>query len=216
MQIQSSNPSLFESSDIFAARPSDSPEWVEPTTEDSAISEPTRFYTRFEDYMVMNADPQTVAEYLDVHQVWFTRCAHPMKVEPLSQYGYALVIGKFGAFGYEVEPKVGLELEPQDQGVYRIHSIPVPNYTPPGYDVDFRAVMELVEIPEGTRVQWQLDLNVYLQFPRFIQALPQSLIQSTGDRILYRVVRQVSRCLTRKVLLDFHTTHNLPLPAKKR
>lgn len=182
--------------------------------------EPTQFHSRFVDCMEMYADAETVAQYLGTHHGWFPRCANPMRVESISENGYALVIGQFGAFGYEVEPKVGLDLLPPDeQGVYRIVTIPVPGYIAPGYDVDFKAALELVEVPPAptstsslTRVEWQLDLTVSLQFPRFIHALPKSLIQNTGDRILRQIVRQVSRRLTFKVQEDFHTTHNIDLP----
>ena len=63
-----------------------------------------------------------------------------------------------------------------------------------------------------TRVEWQLDLTVSIQFPRFIHALPGALVQNTGDRLLRQIVRQVSNRLTRKVLEDFHRTHGLPIP----
>ncbi len=213
MQLQSGEHQYLESSEFPLSIATELPASEETMTDVSQSSEVTQFYTRYEDSMAMNAAPEVVAAYLDVHEQWFTRCAHPMQVEPLGRYGYALTIGKFGALGYEVEPKIGLELEPQDQGVYRIHTIPVPNYTAPGYDVDFRAVMELAATPEQTtKVQWILDLTVYLQFPRFIRALPQSLIQKTGDRLLHQIVRQVSRRLTHKVQTDFHSTHQLSLP----
>jgi len=199
-----------------------------PNVEDAIqiVNEPTQFYSRFIDSMEMCADRATVSRYLDVHPEWFRRCAHPMKAEAIGENSYALTIGRFGSFGYEVEPKIGLNLLPQDHGVYRIETVPVPGYIPAGYDVDFRAAMELVEIfPTGlaantvsnlTRVQWQLDLTVSIHFPRFIHALPKSLIQSTGDRVLRQVVRQVSGRLTRKVLEDFHTTHNLPMPKRSK
>lgn len=195
--------------------------------EDTAqfVNEPTRFSSQFVDSMEMVADRATVAHYLDVHPEWFRRCAHPMKAEAIGKNSYALTIGNFGSFGYEIEPKIGLNLLPQDHGVYRIETVSVPDYSPTGYDVDFQAAMELVEIPAAddlgnmpnvTRVQWQLDLTVSIQFPRFIHALPKQLIQSTGDRLLKQVVRQVSSRLTRKVLEDFHTTHNLPIPKRSR
>ncbi len=194
--------------------------------EASSGLEPMCFQIRFIDFMEMSADVSTVAKYFDRHHDWFSRCAHPMKVESLSKNGYALIIGRFGSFGYEIEPKVGLELLPQDEGVYRIKTIEVPNYVPPGYDVDFQAAMELVEmVAEGliasevetiTRVQWQLDLAVYIRFPKFIYKLPQSLLQVTGDRILCQIVRQVSRRLTYKVQEDFHKSANLPLPYKSK
>jgi len=190
------------------------------------VNEPMRFLSQFVDSMEMYADRATVSRYFDVHHEWFRRCAQPMQADPIGENSYALTIGRFGSFGYEVEPKIGLDLLPQDHGIYRIETIPVPDYVPVGYDVDFRATMELVEMAAAelvvdrpsnlTRVQWQLDLTVFIQFPRFIYALPKSLVQSTGDRLLKQVVRQVSGRLTRKVLEDFHTSHNLPIPKRSK
>jgi hypothetical protein len=192
-------------------------------------SELTQFYSHFQDFMEMYAEAKKVTAYLDAHQNWFTRCAHPMKVEPIGCNGYALVIGRFGSFGYQVEPKVGLELLPQENGIYRIRTIPVPNYVAPGYEVDFQASQTFVEVPTSeyfqeheydgaqmpkvvTRVEWTLDLTVSVRFPRFIHKLPQSLIQSTGDSLMRQVVRQVSRRLTRKVQEDFHASLGIPMP----
>lgn len=197
--------------------------------------EPVCFHGSFASCMEMYADASMVSNYLDGHRVWFPRCALPMATEAIGENGYALTIGRFGSFGYEVEPKIGLDLLPQDQGVYRIQTIQVPNYSPPGYEVDFQAALQLVEIaPEAstitlfkrakltqipecmTRVEWELDLKVLLQFPRFIHALPKPLIQSTGDRLLNQIVRQVSRRLTHKVQEDFHTATKVPFPKKHR
>ncbi len=196
--------------------------------------EPTCFHGSFQSCMEMYTDAVTVAEYLNSHRIWFPRCAQPMSSEPIGENGYALTIGKFGSFGYEVEPKIGLDLLPADHGVYRIQTIPVPNYNPPGYEVDFHAVLQLVEStvnaaalnnfkkygmqpPERiTRVEWDLDLKVMVQFPRFIAALPKSLVQSTGDKLLNQIVRQVSRRLTHKVQEDFHSSMNVAFPRKQR
>lgn len=189
----------------------------------SHTDSPTRFHGKFTDCMEMSAPAPTVANYLDAHQGWFCRCAQPMRVEQLQENAYALTIGRFGSFGYEVEPKVGLELLPPDQGIYRIKTVPVPNYVAPGYDVDFQAMMELVEAPSLkenshpiTRVEWNLDLAVVVQFPKFIQRLPKSLVQNTGDRLLHRIVKQVSRRLTHKVQQDFHQSLGLTVPFQSK
>lgn len=208
------------------------PNYSTPDEQTWPVSEPTQFHSQFIDCMELYADANTVAKYFDAHHDWFQRCAHPMKVESIGRNAYALVIGQFGSFGYEIEPKIGLDLLPQEEGIYRIETVPVPNYETAGYDVDFRAAMELVEmspdqqihqellrsstIDRITRVQWQLDLAVSIQFPRFIQALPNSLIQSTGDRLLRQIVRQVSNRLTRKVQEDFCKTHGILLPKRSR
>ncbi len=36
-----------------------------------------------------------------------------------------------------------------------------------------------------------LDLQVFVQFPKFIQALPHSLVDRTGDALLENVVKQI-------------------------
>lgn len=197
-----------------------------------AHHESNHFHGYYQSAMDMFADAATVARYLDIHREWFVRCAHPMTAVPLGENGYDITVGRFGSFGYEVEPKIGLDLLPQDQGVYRIRTIPIPGYESEGYAVDFQAEMHLVELetdpnlyafPKGladipaqmTRVEWELNLDVAIHFPRFIQALPKPLIQTTGDRLLNQIVRQVSRCLTHKVQDDFHTTRGLAF-AKRR
>ncbi|MDB9319141.1 MULTISPECIES: DUF1997 domain-containing protein [Cyanophyceae] len=201
----------------------------EDTPTQTTVGTPTKFYGRYSDSMEMYSPAIKVAEYLETHASWFSRCAEPMKVQPLSENGYAVIIGRFGSFGYDVEPKIGLELLPPEQGIYRIRTIPVPDYHPPGYDVDYQASLQLVEenaaqdtntsFSEITRVEWELDLIVNLHFPKFIQRLPKSLIQSTGDRLLNQIVRQVSRRLTRKVQEDFHQSLGISFPGhsqKKR
>ncbi len=187
--------------------------------------EPIHFQGFYESCMEMHADGLTVGTYLNSHRDWFLRCASPMKADPLGENGYALTIGRFGALGYDVEPKIGLDLLPPDaQGVYRIETIAIPDYTAPGYEVDFKACLQLVESqsiervlsPVVTQVQWELHLDVAIQFPRFIYALPRHLIQSTGDRLLNQIVRQVSRCLTYKVQEDFHSTRGIPFGKKRK
>lgn len=194
---------------------------VEEASEDATVGTLTRFHGCYNDFMEMFAPALNVAEYLNSHASWFSRCAEPMKVETLGNNGYALGIGRFGSFGYEVEPKIGLELLPPESGVYRIRTIPIPDYQAPGYDVDYRASLQLVENPvnnafadsgETTLVVWELELTVYIHFPKFIQRLPKSLIQSTGDRLLNQIVRQVSRRLTSKVQEDFHQSLGIPNP----
>ncbi|WP_310482519.1 DUF1997 domain-containing protein [Chamaesiphon sp. VAR_48_metabat_403] len=178
--------------------------------------QPFCFSYRFTDAMLMGADVKTVAKYLDAHQGWFTRCAHPMTASPVGKNGYALTIGKFGSFGYTVEPKIGLELLPQDSGVYRIKTIAIPDYTAPGYDVSFNAQMRLVETVDGdtlgTKVEWDLDLHIYIQFPKFIYKLPTGVIQGTGDKLLKQIVNRVSKQLTHKVQQDFHGNLGLKIP----
>ncbi len=212
-----------------------------PHLEDKQLSElsetsPMHFKTQFMGYMEMYSDTETVANYLNAHQGWFCRCAAPMKTEPIGENGYVLKVGRFGSFGYEVEPKLAVVIEPPVNGVYWMHSIPIPDEPYLGYEVDYQASMSIKEISpslEGagfkkafkkhnisqipqkiTKVEWDLTMDVAVQFPQFIHKLPLSMIQKTGDRLLTQIVRQISPRLTYKVQQDFHRGQKLPIPPK--
>ena len=148
------------------------------------VPETMHFFNQFEGCMALSADRQRVTQYLDHHQEWFCRCAQPMQVEPIGNNGYSLVIGRYGALGFELEPQISLHLLPQQAGVYRIETIPTPSDESKSYWVDFHASMRLVDSPEDktsehrralsplTRVEWNLDLDVAISFPCFIRRLP--------------------------------------------
>jgi Protein of unknown function (DUF1997) len=191
-----------------------------------------RYASAFADLMEMRAPAPVVAAYLDRHEGWFRRCAAPMEVTPLGSNGYLLTLGRFGNFGFEVEPTIGLELLPQEQGVYRILTVSDRRGDPALhdlYDVDFKASLRLEESagPEvshedvdrmmrHTLVRWQLDLAVWIRLPAMINLLPDGLVQSSGDHLLRQIVRQISRRLTWKVQEDFHASHGIPCPPRRR
>ena len=180
------------------------------------------YRSQFADVMEMRAPALTVATYLDRHEGWFRRCAAPMQVDGLERNGYVLTLGRFGNFGFEVEPTIGLELLPQSEGVYRICTVQ-PERFQPGlrelYDVEFNAALRLEEQSADqplTIVRWELDLSVWIKLPAVIGLLPESLVQSSGDHLLRQIVRQISRRLTWKVQEDFHATHSLECPPRRR
>ena len=180
-----------------------------------------RYASQFADVMEMRAPSARVAAYLDRHEGWFRRCAAPMAVEQLEANGYRLTLGRFGNFGFEVEPTIALELLPQSEGIYRILTVPQgseANGLDRLYDVDFNAALRLDEAAESevTLVRWQLDLTVWIRLPGVITLLPDQLVQTSGDHLLRQIVRQISRRLTWKVQEDFHASHGLECPPRRR
>jgi len=200
-----------------------------------AVNEPFIFTTAFQGYMEMFNPPEIVGQYLDEHDQWFQECAQPMRAEAMGDNGYTLIVGRFGSFGYEVEPKMNVIFEVTPEHKYLMYSIEVPDQQNLGYTVQYEAAMELNTIPldassanskhypknivkslpsEVTQVNWNLQLNVGVWFPKFIYRLPISVIQSTGDRLLSQIVKQVSPSLTQKIQKNFHDRINLPIPPK--
>ena len=185
------------------------------------------YRSTFSDQMEMLAAADTVANYLDQHEVWFQRCASPMDVEAIDAQSYSLTLGRFGNFGFEVEPTIELRLLPQEERIYRIETIQTDSTSSDlraHYDVDFKAQMALepwarsaeANPKEATAVSWTLDLSVWIRLPRVITMLPEQLVQSSGDHLLKQIVRQISRRLTWKVQADFHATHGLDCPPRRR
>lgn len=199
---------------------------IAPEELETSSQTPFNFETHFRGLMGMSADRQTVANYLNAHEGWFRRCAQPMTAEPFGDNGYILTVGKFKSFGYEVEPKMAVVLLPPQDGLYVMHSVEVPDYTPLGYDINYTSSLTLEEVSgeeidwnsrsvaRVTKVEWQLHLYVTIQFPKFIYKLPRNLLQTTGDRLLSQIVRQISPRLTYKVQKDFHDRMSLTLPPK--
>jgi hypothetical protein len=205
------------------------------STTSLVVANPIPFYTQFVGQMEMFAEREQVAAYLQAHQDWFHRCAQPMTTTPLGENGYVLTIGQFGALGFEVEPKIAVVLEPSAADQYWMRTVPLPDLAGQGYEVDYQAVMTLGEVEASvfrpelnrffqkqglalpnriTRVEWQLQMTVTVQFPKYIYKFPLGLIQTTGDRLLAEIVRQVSPRLTYKVQQDFHQERGLPFPPK--
>jgi hypothetical protein len=178
------------------------------------------YRSAFADAMEMHAGRAAVGSYLDSHEGWFRRCAEPMRVHPVGRNGYELTLGRFGNLGFEVEPTIALELLPQQQGTYRIVTIPrAADAAAPStlYDVDFNASLRLEEDAGSlTNVRWTLDLCVWIRLPGMITLLPEQIVQSSGDHVLRQIVRQVSRKLTWKVQEDFHRQAGLPVPPRRR
>lgn len=192
------------------------------------------FQTRFAGIMEMYSDRQTVCEYLNDHQGWFIRCAEPMKVTRFGNNGYTLTIGNYGAFGYNLEPQMTVILEAPQNDNYSMYSVANPQLSKSTYEVHYRSDLNIKSIPlsqadkaikkvykkQGleklpesiTKINWQLQLQVNIQFPAFIYKLPTSMINSTGNRVLAQIVKQISPRLSYKVQKDFHSRLNLPIP----
>ena len=46
-----------------------------------------------------------------------------MQVEAIDRQSYSLTLGRFGNFGFEVEPTIALRLLPEQEKIYRIETV---------------------------------------------------------------------------------------------
>jgi len=134
------------------------------------------FQTHFAGSMDMYSNQDTVADYLGAHEGWFCRCAEPMKTLPFGDNGYIITIGKYGAFGYELEPKIAVVLDLPVNGVYHTRSVPIPDQPFLGYLVDYQAIMKLEEMPLSSPSQ-----EIEAIFRQRGREIPELITQVTWD-----------------------------------
>ena len=219
MQYQSFNSSLSEPGNL-------SDFTVENSHQETVDHNPLHCHAAFAGVMEMGSDTQTVIDYLKQHQQWFPDCAKPMTVEPIGENGYLLSLGRFGALGFHLDIKLALGMEFLETGKFGMRSLSLPEMSPVAYDVDYKATLELREInptPTNnsspclakviTQLAWDLKLNIAVQLPKFIRKLPLSLVQKAANRLLCKIVSQISPHLTKRVQQDFHRRFQLPVPS---
>ena len=218
MQYPSFEPSFPNSSNLsdFA---------VETNHQTKIDPDPFHCHAAFAGMMEMGSDSQTVIDYLKQHQDWFPDCAKPMTVEPIGENGYLLSLGRFGALGFHVDIKLALGMEFLETGKFGMRSLPLPEPSPTAYDVDYKATMELREINPAdhhessaslakaiTQLVWDLKLNIAVQLPKFVRKLPLTLVQKASNRLLCKIVGQVSPTFNEtgstRFSSSFSTTHS--------
>ncbi len=162
----------------------------------------------------LQTDRFTLAHYLHHHAEWIERCFKPLKVFPLSPETYKLQFFRIGGLGFELEPCFGIKIWPEQNSVFRLSSIELPEEEGLPYSVDCLSYFRLEELdPEPlqeplTRVHWDLKLDIWMQLPGFLQALPYSLVYRVGARVVNQVTRSMSDRLTHNVCTDFYRSVN--------
>jgi len=161
----------------------------------------------------LETDRETLACYLRGHGQWIQRCFQPLRVEPLSAETYRLQFFRMGGLGFELEPSFGIKIWPEEDYLFRLTSIELPGDAALPYRVDCQASFRLEELPGSsatTRVHWDLQLNIRLHLPKFLQVLPRKLVQKVGSQVVQQVTRSLSNRFTHNVCSDFYRSVGRP------
>lgn len=177
----------------------------------------------------LETDRPTLAAYLRNHSEWVGHCFKPLKVDPLElapllalnpecEKGqcYRLQFFRIGGLGFEVEPCFGVRIWDESDTLFRLDSVKLPSDEGLPYRVKCAAFFELEEMPQFsgqptlTRVHWTLDLDILMDLPRFLQALPQTMVKNVGSNVINRVTRSMSDRLTHNVCNDFYRSIGKP------
>lgn len=166
----------------------------------------------------LETDRETLAHYLRGHSQWIQHCFRPLQVEALSADSYKLQFFRMGGLGFELEPCFGVKIWPDENYVFRLTSIELPGDAAMPYRVNCQAVFRLEELrgsPEGeypqtTRVHWDLNLEIKLSLPGFLQILPHNLVQQVANQVVQQVTRSMSDRLTHNICSDFYRSIERP------
>ncbi len=154
----------------------------------------------------METEREPLAAYLQEHQEWIDRCFKPLKVFPLSESTYKLQFFRIGGLGFELEPCFGVKIWSEENYMFRLSSIELPSDADLPYTVDCQSFFQLQDLPTAgmTRVNWDLELDIWMELPRFLAAFPYNLVYNVGAQVVRQVTRRMSDRLTHNVCTDYY------------
>ncbi len=160
----------------------------------------------------LETDLDRLASHLERHSEWMERCLKPLTVYALSADDYKLQFFQISGLGFSLEPCFGVKVWSEPNYVYCLRSIPLPEDEALPYTVDCWSYYHLESIVESevTRVNWKLKLHIVLDLPKFLQALPDSMVYQVGVRVINQVTRTMTDRLTRNVCTDYYQSIGRP------
>lgn len=177
-----------------------------PEDESPASPRSVRIQAGRQGQVDMQTKRESLAAYLQEHQKWIDRCFKPLKVFPLSDSTYKLQFFRIGGLGFELEPCFGVKIWSEKHYMFRLSSIELPSDADLPYTVDCQSYFQLEELPESgmTRVNWDLELDIWMELPRFLAAFPYNLVYNVGAKVVRQVTRRMSDRLTHNVCTDYY------------
>lgn len=167
-----------------------------------------RFAVEQSGWVDMDTEREALAVYLRQHAKWVARCFKPLRVQPLSDNTYQLQFFRMGGLGFELEPCFGVEIWPDEDYLFRLGSIELPTDGDMPYRVDCTSSFLLEERQTDravqTRVHWKLQLDIEMQLPGFLLALPRRQVVAVGQGVVNQVARSMCKRLTRNICTDYN------------
>jgi hypothetical protein len=198
---------MFEMS-IASSKPVDPLNKPVPSPEDEGAASPrsVRIQAGRQGQVAMETEREPLAAYLGEHQEWIDRCFKPLKVFPLSESTYKLQFFRIGGLGFELEPCFGVEIWAEEDYLFRLGSIDLPSDADLPYTVDCQSYFQLRDLPDSgmTQVNWDLELDIWMELPCFLSAFPHSLVYNVGAKVVRQVTRRMSDRLTHNVCTDYY------------
>ncbi|MEO1133639.1 MAG: DUF1997 domain-containing protein [Cyanobacteria bacterium J06639_1] len=158
-------------------------------------------------WVEMDTEREPLAVYLRQHPKWVARCFKPLKVEQLCDRTYRLQFFRMGGLGFNLEPCFGIEILPDEDYLFALNSIELPTDEGLPYHVDCYSSFLLEERQPGetiqTRVNWELKLDIQMQLPGFLLALPRKQVLAVGQGVVNQVARSMCKRLTRNICTDY-------------
>ncbi|BAC91438.1 DUF1997 domain-containing protein [Gloeobacter violaceus] len=147
----------------------------------------------------LETDLPPLAGYLRKPDHWIPVGFRPLKVEAAAGT-YRLQLPEFGALGFRVAPRVALRVVEEDERLYRLHSVPLPD---PGYAVDFDGLFRLDPAARAVAVFWEANFGIRIELPGFLGMFPQPVVQAAAQAAVSAMNAGVCRSLVGNICRDF-------------
>ncbi|AGY57657.1 DUF1997 domain-containing protein [Gloeobacter kilaueensis] len=142
--------------------------------------------------------------YLRGPDHWVPVGFRPLKVQRTGAGHFDLQLPEFGALGFQLAPRMVLQLIEDDECRYRLLSVPSPASD---YQTDFSGLFQLTPRPPAVDVFWEARFAIQLTLPGFLGMFPQPVVQSAAQTAVSAMSASVCQNLVHNICCDYRSRH---------
>ncbi|MBW4696680.1 MAG: DUF1997 domain-containing protein [Aphanocapsa lilacina HA4352-LM1] len=147
----------------------------------------------------LQTDLPPLVSYLRKPDHWIPVGFRPLKVEAAAG-AYRLQLPELGALGFRVAPRMALRVVEEDERLYRLYSVPLPE---PGYEADFAGLFRLDPAADSVVVFWEANFGIRIALPGFLGMLPQPVVQSAAQAAVSTMNAGICQSLVGNLCRDY-------------
>lgn len=132
---------------------------------------------------------------------------NPSQVDELGDDTFRFHLRGFEFLMLSIRPVVDLHIDVSQDHVLRVQSVGCKirgnEYINKQFSLDLSGVLKLDDQENVTNLKGNVELKIAVGLPPILQATPESLLESTGNRILNGVLTTMKQRLMRQLAADY-------------
>ncbi|MGK7956378.1 MAG: DUF1997 domain-containing protein [Crocosphaera sp.] len=157
-------------------------------------------------------NPISINNYLSQPQRIVNALGDPTTIEKLTNDTYRLKMRPLKFFMLKIEPIVEMKIWTTGVGVVRLQSVACElkgiEMINEHFQLNLNGTMQPIIIQEKTFLNGQVELSLQIFLPAPFNKIPKSMLLSTGNSLLGKILLKMKQRLMEKLLLDYREWAN--------